>query len=192
MRTPSPSRRSLLHGALAGLVAGPARGAEPTPGDDGLFHPPWMLETFLDLGEDVESATKNGRRLAMIWEQRGCPYCRDMHLINFADPAIVDYLRAHFDVVQLDTHGAREMTDFDGAKLSEKAFAARYGIRVTPTIQFFPDSPTGLSAKSPMARESARMPGYLPPREFLAMFRFVHERAYERTGFQEFLTKGAG
>jgi thioredoxin-related protein len=160
--------------------------------EDGRFHEPWFVETFLDLAEDIEAATGNGRRYAVVWEQRGCPYCRDMHLVEFADPTIADYVKANFDVLQLDLHGAREITDFDGTKLTEKAFAARYAVRVTPTIQFFPESPLGLAAKSPMAREAVRMPGYLPPREFLAMFRFVRDKAYETTSFPEFVKAGAG
>jgi thioredoxin-related protein len=38
-----------------------------------------------------------------------------------------------------------------------------------------------------MAREVARAPGYLKLQHFLAMFRFVRERAYERGSFRDFL-----
>ena len=38
-----------------------------------------------------------------------------------------------------------------------------------------------------MAREVTRAPGYLKPPHFLAMFRFVRERAYERGSFRDFL-----
>ena len=38
-----------------------------------------------------------------------------------------------------------------------------------------------------MVREVARAPGYLKPPHFLAMFRFVRERAYERGSFRDFL-----
>jgi thioredoxin-related protein len=185
------SRRSLLSaGLLAPLAVTGRAGAAQT--EDGRFSEPWFVESFLELAEDVESATGNGRRLALIWEQRGCPYCRDMHTVHFADPALVDYIRTNFDVVQLDLHGGREVTDFDGTKLTEKAFAARYAVRLTPTVQFFPESPAGLAAKAPLAREAARMPGLLPPREFLAMFRYVRDKAYEKGSFPDFLKAQAG
>ena len=187
----SLTRRSLLSAGLATPLAALARPAAAA-GDDGRFHEAWFVETFLDLAEDVADATARGRRYAVVWEQRGCPYCRDMHTVHLADPGIVDYLRANFDILQLDLHGAREVTDFDGTELTEKAFAARYAVRLTPTVQFFPETRAGLATRSPAAREVARMPGLLPPRDFLAMFRFVRDRAYETTSFPDYLKAHAG
>ncbi len=69
------------------------------------------------------------------------------------------------------------MIDFDGEKLAEKQFAQKYGVRATPTFQFFPDSTAGLKDKSPRGREVSRFQGYLQPPLFLAAFRFVAERA---------------
>mgnify|MGYP001765453369 CR=1 FL=1 len=188
----SPTRRALLTASLAApfALAGTRAGAVQT--EDGRFHEPWFVETFLDLAEDIGEATGAGRRFVVVWEQRGCPFCRDMHTVHFADPTITDYLKANFDILQLDLHGAREVTDFDGTKLPEKAFAARYGVRLTPTFQFFPESPAGLTAKAPMAREVARMPGLLAPRDFLAMFRFVRDKAYETMSFPDYARTRAG
>ncbi|GGI28110.1 thioredoxin [Bradyrhizobium guangdongense] len=161
--------------------------AEPALGDDGLYHEPWFLQSFLDLREDLESAAVNGKRLVIMWELRGCPYCRETHLVNFADAGIANYIRDNFEVLQLNLIGSRKVTDFDRQELSEKDLAQKYGIRFTPTFQFFPPSSSGIEAKDSMAREVARAPGYLKPQHFLAMFRFVRERAYERGSFKDFL-----
>ena len=125
-----------------------------------------------------------------MWELRGCPYCRETHLVNFARPDIEDFIKANFEVLQLNIIGSRKVTDFDGAEISEKALAAKYGIRFTPTFQFFPDSAAGLAEKPPEKREVARAPGYLRPDDFLAMFRFVREKGYETKSFREYV-KGA-
>ncbi|MDA9435884.1 thioredoxin [Bradyrhizobium sp. CCBAU 51627] len=172
----------------AALAAGCGEAvAEPVLGDDGLYHEPWFLQSFLDLREDLETAAANGKRLAIMWELRGCPYCRETHLVNFADAGIANYIRDNFEVLQLNLIGSRKVTDFDRQELSEKDLAQRYGIRFTPTFQFFPPSSSGIEASAPMAREVARAPGYLKPQHFLAMFRFVRERAYERGSFRDFL-----
>jgi len=42
---------------------------------------------------------------------------------------------------------------------------------------------------SPAQREVARAPGYLRPDDFLAFFRFVSEKAYEKGSFRDFLKK---
>jgi thioredoxin-related protein len=182
------TRRGFLAVASGAVIAvsGEAR-AEPTLGDDGLYHEPWFLQSFLDLREDLESATSGGKRLAVMWELRGCPYCRETHLVNFADAAITEYIRGNFEVLQLNLSGSRKVKDFDGQELSEKDLAQKYGIRFTPTFQFFPPSSSGIDAKAPMAREVARAPGYLKPQHFFTMFRFVRERAYERGSFKDFL-----
>jgi thioredoxin-related protein len=122
-----------------------------------------------------------------MWELKGCPYCRETHLVNFGRPDIADYVRKHFDVLQLNIIGARKVTDFDGSALGEKQLAARYGVRFTPTIQFFSESAAGFAGKPAEQREVARMAGYYRPDDFLAMFRYVQEKAYEKQSFREFL-----
>ena len=170
---------------------GPAR-AEAVLGDDGLYHQPWFLNSFLDLREDLDNAASEGKRLAIMWELRGCPYCRETHLVNFADPGITEYVRANFEILQLNLLGARKVTDFDGKELTEKELAERYAIRFTPTFQFFPPSVDGVAAKEPLAREVARAPGYLKPPHFLAMFRFVRDQGYERGTFRDYLAASKG
>ncbi len=190
------TRRDLLRGAGAALAAGgwttAARAEPPVLGEDGLYREPWFVDSFLEFAEDLDDAAKRGKRFALIWELRGCPYCRETHLVNFARPDIAEFVRTNFDVVQLDIVGSRKVTDFDGSELYEKQFAAKYGVRFTPTIQFFPASAAGLKAQEPAKREVARIAGYLRPDDFLAMFRYVRAEAYATRTFREFLRQGGG
>ena len=73
-----------------------------------------------------------------MWELRGCPYCRETHLVNFAEQEITSYIRANFEVLQLNLIGSRKVIDFDRQELAEKDLAQKYAIRFTPTFQFFP------------------------------------------------------
>ena len=180
------TRRGLVTGFAAFGLAAPAR-AEPVLTEDGLYRQPWFLESFLELPEDLQGAANLGKRFAIMWELRGCPYCRETHLVNFARPDIEKYIKANFDILQLNIIGSRKVTDFDGAEMSEKALAARYGIRFTPTFQFFPESTSGLGEKAPDKREVARAPGYMRPDDFLALFRFVREKGYERGSFRDYV-----
>jgi thioredoxin-related protein len=168
------------------FLTGPA-GTEPKLNDDGLHYQPWFLESLLELSDDLDAAAAQGKRFAIMWELRGCPYCRDIHVINFAKPEIVDFVKARFDILQLNIIGAREVVDFDGEKLPEKRLAEKYGVRFTPTFQFFAERSDGLKARKPREREVARVQGYLAPDNFLAMFRFVNERAYERESLPDYL-----
>ena len=173
-----------------GLRAMPAR-AKPVLGEDGLYQTGWYLESFLDLSEDLAGAAEKGKRFAIMWGLKGCPSCKKMHEVHLADPKIESYIRDNFEILHLNHIGSRAVTDFDGRKLGEKALGEAYGIRFTPTIQFFPEKPTGLSALRGQAREVVRMPGLLEPPEFLAMFRYVRERGYDTLSFPDWLRKQA-
>jgi thioredoxin-related protein len=178
----------LLQGAAACAVLTPVPApAQPILTDDGLYKEPWFLESFLELGDDLETAHGEGKRFAIMWELKGCPYCKETHFVNFARPDISDYIKTNFEVLQLNIIGARKVTDFDGAELGEKELARKYGVRYTPTFQFFPERAGPLKALAPDKREVARAPGYLRPDDFLALFRFVREKAYERETFRDFL-----
>src|SRR5437588_7692665 len=183
-----PTRRRFLAGgaALAASVRAPAH-AEPVLTEDGLYRQPWFLESFLELADDLKGAVKVDKRFAIMWELRGCPYCRETHLVNFARPDIEEYVKTNFEILQLNIVGSRKVTDFDGAEMSEKALAAKYGVRFTPTFQFFPESPAGLAGKAPDKREVARAPGYMRPDDFLALFRFVREKGYEAKSFRDYV-----
>ncbi|MHA1546131.1 MAG: thioredoxin family protein [Alphaproteobacteria bacterium] len=193
------SRRSAIMAAGAALLVpgfgvGPARSAQPAAKipppeltDDGLYRQQWFLDSFLEIADDIDTAHQNGRRLAIMWELKGCPYCRETHFVNFADPVINQYVRENFDVLQLNIIGSRLVTDIDGEQMSEKKLAAKYGVRFTPTFQFFPETADGLAELAPSAREIARAPGYLMPRHFLAFFRFIREKAYESKSFRTYL-----
>jgi thioredoxin-related protein len=173
---------------LLGLRTLPAA-AKAKLGEDGLYQMDWYLESFLDLSEDLAAATAKGKRFAVMWGLKGCPACKRMHEVHLIDPGIEAYIRENFEVLHLNHIGARTVADFDGRKLGEKALGESYGIRFTPTIQFFPEQTTGLAALSGQAREVARMPGLLEPAAFLAMFRYVREKGYETAPFPDWLKK---
>jgi len=155
--------------------------------DGGRYSQNWFLDSFLELPEDLVEAADNGKRLAIIWEQKGCPYCRETHLVNFSTPVVRDWIRERFEIVQLDIWGSREVVDFDGEALEERALASKSRITFTPTVQFFPESLEKVNGESGHLAEVVRMPGYFRPFHFLTMFEYVHERAYEELEFQRYL-----
>lgn len=176
--------------AGAGGLVFPARAGEIAPpklGDNGLYEQEWFLQSFLELRDDLATADEEGKRFVIMWELKGCPYCKETHLVNLAKPEIRDYLIANFVIVQLDLAGSRMVTDFDGEALPEKAMARKWGVRFSPTIMFLPEGPEITPGKSAADLEVARIPGYFRPPHFLAMFRYVREKAYLKTNFRKYL-----
>lgn len=52
-------------------------------GNDGLHKQPWFHQSFLELADDVHEAADEGKFLVVLIEQSGCPYCRELHEVNF-------------------------------------------------------------------------------------------------------------
>lgn len=172
-------------------VAPDAR-VEPVLTDDGLYTQEWFLQSFLDLNEDLETAAASGKRFAILWELKGCPYCKETHEVNFADPEINAYVKENFEILQLNYLGSRLVTDFDGEEMEERELREKYGVRFTPTFQFFPETGAEIDGESGQAAEAVRMTGYAKPDRFTAMFRFVRDKAYEEQTFPDYLEAPGG
>jgi thioredoxin-related protein len=146
-------------------------------GDDGLHKEDWFSITFRDVAEDMRAAKDEGKRLVMIFEQRGCIYCAQMHEKILSDPEVADFLKANFKIVQYNMFGDEEVTDLDGDVLTEKNAARKWGYVFTPTIVFLPEEVA--EGKSAAQAAVATMPGAFGKWTFLNMFRWVHEKGYE-------------
>lgn len=167
-------QRLLLVLALL-LPTGIAAGA--TIGDDGLHKQDWFAITFRDIREDIETAAEEGKRLVMIFEQRGCIYCKEVHEKILSDAEVRDYIDGNYKVVQYNLYGDEEVTDLDGAVLTEKTAARKWGVIFTPTILFMPEKPTDDVSADEAA--VAVMPGAFRKGTFLDLFTWVREKGYE-------------
>jgi thioredoxin-related protein len=161
---------------------------QPTKGEDGIYRHSWFLETFLDLNEDLATAIENKKRLVIFIEQRGCTYCTKVQTELLVDPKINAYIRKHFEIVQIDMWGSKEVTDFDGEVTTEKKLVRKWGSLFTPTIVFLPDSLEKVKGKSGAQAAVAVMPGAFGKGTFLALFEWVQKKRYE-TGehFQKYV-----
>lgn len=174
---------------LAPAVAAGEDAYEPPVDADGLFTQDWFHTSFLDISEDAADAAAQGKNLMLLWEQRGCPYCRELHRVNFRRDDIVDYLKEHYLVVQLNLWGDREVTDFDGDTRPEKQMAKKWFVNFTPTVILI--NGRDAEAKSMMEAEAFRMPGYFKPFHFLSGLEFAAGDTYRDQHFQRFVQERA-
>ena len=146
-------------------------------GEDGLHKQGWFSTTFRDVTEDIADAKAENKRLVIIFEQRGCIYCRAMHEKLLSDPEVAGYIRANFKIVQYNMFGDEEVIDTDGDVLTEKSAARKWGYLFTPTLVFLPEE-AGEGKTVPEIAVST-MPGAFGKRTFLNMFKWVREKGYE-------------
>ncbi len=98
--------------------------------------PNWFKQSFLDISEDVNEATSQNKHLMLFIDLDGCPYCTKMLNESFAaENETSKFIKEHFDVINLNVKGSRELT-WQGKSMSEKEFAANLHIQYSPTILF--------------------------------------------------------
>jgi thioredoxin-related protein len=159
----------------------------PRQADDGMYHQTWEVTAFLNLREDFEEAKAKGKRFAVFFEQRGCVYCTKMHKEVLAQRYINDYVRDNFAVVQLDIFGAREVTDFDGSRMSEAKLAERWGVMFTPTVVFLKDEIPSDPKAWGQGLEVTRMSLGFGAATFYDLFVWIRAKVYEQDrNFQRF------
>ncbi len=145
--------------------------AELPKSEDGLHIQTWFKQnSFFDLSEDVAEARDANKLLVLLFEQRGCPYCREMHRVNFRIPEIADYIKSKFDVLQFNLWGDREVTSVEGESLTEKSLARKLRVQYTPTTVFLDET----------GKEVFRMPGYFKPFHFLSHYEYVATKGYAK------------
>jgi thioredoxin-related protein len=145
-------------------------------GDDGLHKPDWLRTTFKDMREDLAEANAEGKRMMVIFEQRGCIYCTKMHEEVFVDPDVEKLIRDNFFVVQMNLFGDEEVTDFDGTVLPEKDMAVRWNVVFTPTMLFMPEE---VAADKTAAQAAVvTMPGAFGKWTTFNLFNWVLEKGY--------------
>ena len=90
-------------------------------------------------------------------------------------------------MLQLNIIGSRKVTDFDGSELSEKELAVEIWRALHADLPVFPGAGRPAQGAGTAKREVSRLPGYMRPDDFLAMFRYVREKAYESKSFRDFV-----
>ncbi|MGA9032956.1 MAG: thioredoxin fold domain-containing protein [Sulfuricaulis sp.] len=180
-RVHATSMTALVLGGFLGLMGMTVSVAEKAEfrGAGQFVIPGWFKHSFLDLPEDVVEASREGKRLLLYFGQDGCPYCAALFNTNFSQSHIVDYTRRHFDAIEFNIWGNREVTDFAGRKLSEKEFAANLQVWFTPTILLIGEK----------GETVLRINGYYPPHQFLAALQYVAEKQEDQLTFRAYLAK---
>lgn len=167
---------------LSSLLFAPLQAREKAP-MLGAVHfeiPAWFKASFLEIDAEVAEAAADNKRLMLFFHQDSCPYCAKLVQSNFADPELRDYFQAHFNAVEINLWGDREVTGLSGLGLpeglKEKDFAAKLNVWATPTLLFFDEK----------GQVALRINGYYPTKRFLAALRYVAEKKEQDMRFSAY------
>jgi thioredoxin-related protein len=153
---------------------------EDKPLEEPLTHPDWFKLSFLDLREDLQEVRDTGKQgLIVYFGQKYCAYCRQFLERDLAKEDIRAYMQEHFDIIGIDIHGHRMMTDFGGVVMEEASFAGREKTNFTPSVVFYARD----------GEEALRLRGYYPPYRFRAALEYVADGHYRNEAFREYLAR---
>jgi thioredoxin-related protein len=139
--------------------------------------PAWFKPSFLDVRADIEEAAESGKRLMLYFHQNGCPYCAKLVNDNFTkSKQVVGYMHKHFDAIDMNMWGDRDVVGMDGKDYNEKSYAASLKVWFTPTILFFDEQ----------GKVALRINGYYDPEKFMHVLRYVAEKKETRMSFAEY------
>ncbi len=120
--------------------------------------PVWFKDSFLELKTELDDANANNRQLMLYFHQDGCPYCKKLLDDNFSNKEVVDKMKQHFDLLEINMWGDKTVTLLSGEEVSEKEFAKQMKVMFTPTLVV-------LDKKG---HSQLRMNGYYAPKKFSA------------------------
>jgi thioredoxin-related protein len=150
------------------------------PLDEPLEFPDWFKLSFLDLQDDLKEIRQEGKDALMVYfGQKYCAYCKAFLEKDLARGDIRTYIDRHFDVIGIDIHGQRMVTDLFGKEMEEGRFAVQENTNFTPSIIFYDRD----------GHEALRLRGYYPPYRFRAALEYVADGHYRKESFREYLAR---
>lgn len=141
--------------------------------------PNWFKLSFLDLAEDLQEATENNRGLIIYFGRHDCAYCKALLEKNWGRNDIRTYTQRHFDVIAVDVLGHRQVTDFNGRQMTERAFAEVQRANFTPTLLIFDRH----------GKQAFRLTGYRPPYQFKAVLEYVADNHHQQESFTQYYAR---
>ena len=133
--------------------------------EEGHLQPPYRLDTL-----------RSGKPLLVLFEQKDCPPCDELHLDIFKRPESRELLK-QFDIVLLDMWGKEPVVTPDGKSTTARDWAKALGVQYAPSMLFFQNG-----------KEVFRAEAYLKAFHIQSALDYVASRGYlKQPNFQRFL-----
>ncbi|MBL7002462.1 MAG: thioredoxin fold domain-containing protein [Gammaproteobacteria bacterium] len=132
--------------------------------------PDWFKESFLEIAEDVEEATEEGKHVLLFFQLNGCPYCDRMLKESFETSPYADYIQQKFDVIAVNVRGDREIAFNEEVNVTEKTLSEMLNVRATPAIVLLNED----------NKTVVRVNGYRAAERLKEVLQYVDSKAYAK------------
>jgi len=138
--------------------------------------PSWFKDSFLEIASDVEEANEAGRHVLLFFHLNACPYCNITVNQQFQKEPLKSFMQAHFDSIEINVKGDREIALDDDVYLTERELAEFLKIRGTPAILL-------LNSDNKIV---LRLNGFRSVAALQQAFNYVQQKAYLTSSFSDY------
>lgn len=130
-------------------------------------------------GDALVKARQEGKFVMVDFYAKWCKWCKELDKSTYADPAVVEALKAGFVPVKIDAESTEKVV-FEMRQMTMSELADKYEVTGYPAIWFIDSE--GNKAKL--------LNGYLGPREFQTFLEYIKGGSYKTMEFEEYVMKG--
>jgi len=139
--------------------------------------PAYFKESFLEIAEDVDEASEQGKHVLLFFQLNSCPYCDRMLEEAFEAEPLKSYIQQHFDAIAINVSGDRDIAFNEEISATEKELSEKLKVKLTPAIMFLDEN------QKPVVRVN----GYRAPERFRMVLEYVATKSYQTTKLVDYM-----
>ena len=128
-----------------------------------------------ECNEGISLARQKNKKILIDVYTDWCSWCKKMDKEVYSDSAVGRTLATNFIGVKLNAESQKGVT-FNGTPMSEADLAGSMGVTGYPTILFL----------DPASKPITKISGYMEPKEFTSVLRFIGEDHYKTQSLEEY------
>jgi len=153
----------------------------PQPASGRLHDDINSVASVTDLQQSLKQAAEKNRYLLVMFEQKKCTTCDELHL-DILERKESSELLSRFDVVVLDMWSQQPITTPSGKKMTTREWAKALDVKYAPSLLFFDSK----------AEEVFRIDAYLKAFHTQSVMDYVSSGAYlKQSNFQRYIDQRA-
>jgi len=144
-------------------------------GDSAAENPAAAAVKWHSFDEGVALARQENKKILVDVYTDWCVWCKKMDKEVYTNGAVGQKMTTNFIAVKLNAESQKGVT-FDGTPMNEASLAGTMGVTGYPTVVFL----------DPAAKPITKISGYMEPKEFASVLRFIGEDHYKTKSFQDY------
>ncbi len=147
-----------------------------TSSGDSATESPMAVEVkWHSFDEGVALARRENKKILVDVYTDWCVWCKKMDKEVYTNGAVGQTMVSNFIAVKLNAESQKGVM-FDGTPMNEASLAGTMGVTGYPTVVFL----------DPAAKPITKISGFMEPKEFSSVLRFIGEDHYKTKSFQDY------